>query len=41
MRPRWNAFKAKALISPHLGRVLYDPGTIRLALIELTIIGLP
>jgi uncharacterized protein (UPF0264 family) len=41
MRPLRGAFKAKALISSHLGRVPYDPGTIRLALIKLTLIGLP
>ena len=41
MRPRGIAFKAKALISSHLVSLLYDSGTIRLALIELTLIGLP
>ena len=41
MRPLRGAFKAKALISSHLVSLPYDSGTIRLALIELTLIGLP
>lgn len=40
MRPGTGVFKAKALIGSHLGRVPYDLSTIRLTLIELTLIGL-